>query len=130
MAETWQPMTDEEFERGHRAAVQRGRERLAREPQALRANYEAVNGRFIVELNNGCTFIFPADKVQGLQGAAPELLAAGKPSPNGLGLHWNALDVHFSLAGLMAGIFGTAQWMADSAQPANQSKPQRQRDAA
>ena len=132
MARAWQPMSEEEFARRHQEAVRRGREILAHEPQVVSVAYEPGNGRFVAELNNGCVFIFPADKVQGLRGAAPELLAQVKPSPSRLGLHWDGLDVHFSLAGLMSGVFGSPQWVAELTQtnPKVSRKPQKQRNAA
>jgi hypothetical protein len=118
----WQPISDEEFERQHKIAVRNTRTLLARTPQAVNVVYEKANGRFVVELNNGCVFIFPADRVEGLRGAAPELLAEVKPSPSRLGLHWKTLDAHFSLAGLMAGVFGSPQWMGELADAGYQNK--------
>jgi hypothetical protein len=38
--------------------------------------------------------------------------AAISRSVMGFGLHWETLDVDFSVAGLVNGIFGTAKWMA------------------
>jgi hypothetical protein len=33
--------------------------------------------------------------------------------PRGAALHWENLDQDFSVAGLLAGIFGTKAWMAE-----------------
>ena len=119
----WQPMSDEEFERRHQAAVRRGQARLAHEPLVVSVVYENASGRVVVDLNNDCVFMFPANRVQGLCGAAPELLAEVAPSPSRLGLHWKTLDAHFSLAGLMDGVLGSSQWMAELAATDHESKP-------
>jgi hypothetical protein len=31
----------------------------------------------------------------------------------GDGLHWETLDTDFTVAGLLAGVFGTKRWMAE-----------------
>jgi hypothetical protein len=67
----------------------------------------------VVEMMNGCTFMFPPELAQGLAGASPNLLAEVKVMPQGFALGWDTLDVHLSLAGLMSGIFGNKTWMAE-----------------
>ncbi len=106
-------MSDEEFERQFAEATKRGRERLKLEPRARRAYYDREHNRIVVEMDSGCTFMFPTELAQGLQGASEEDLAAVKVMPPGFDLHWDALDVQFTVAGLMAGVFGTHKWMAE-----------------
>lgn len=81
---------------------------------ARAVRYDRASDRVVVELNNGCTFTFPPALVQGLGDASPELLAQVYTS-SGIGLHWDELDVDITVAGLMAGIFGTRRWMAAQA---------------
>ena len=63
--------------------------------------------RVIVELTNGCTFTFPADLAQGLDGAGDADLAAVEILGNGYGLHWPSLDVDLAVPDLMTGLRGT-----------------------
>lgn len=107
------PMSEEEFERQYQAAAARGRQRMEAEPSAERAHYDRRQHRIVVELNNDCTFIFPPDKAQGLRGAAPQDLARVEVLPTGAALRWPSLDADFTIAGLLAGIFGTKAWMAE-----------------
>ena len=106
-------MSEEEFERQHEEAVRRGEERMRTEPQAESAAYDRATGRLVIELKNGCTFIVPTELMQGLRGADPELIAEVKLLPRGAALHWEKLDVDFSLAALLAGLFGSERWMAE-----------------
>ena len=97
------------------AALERGR--LARdvEPRASAARYDRRAERVIVELTNGCSFSFPPRLAQGLEHGTEDELAEVEILGAGYGLHWEGLDVDFSLPGLMAGLFGTRAFMARQA---------------
>ena len=102
-------MTDAEID----SAEERGRIAARTEPRALSARYDAAEGRVIVALTNGCTFSFPPHLAQDLENATDEQLAEVEVSPAGIGLHWETLDVDFTVAGLMVGRFGTARYMRE-----------------
>jgi len=104
--------TEEELEQQYNEATKRGEEALAREIQAQSVHYDRSSNRIVVELKNGATFIVPCELVQGLRGAAPEDIAEVELGPRGAALHWETLDVDFSVTGLMRGIFGNQAWMA------------------
>jgi hypothetical protein len=106
-------MSEEEFERQYRAAVERGRERTETEPSAERAYYDERNDRVIVELDNECVFMFPPDRAQGLRGATARDLSEIEVMPTGYALRWPRLDADFTVAGLLAGVFGTKAWMSE-----------------
>jgi len=106
----WQ-MSDEEFDKQFEEATKRGQEALRTQPRAKSAYYDAGSGRIVVELLNGCTFVFPAHLAQGLRGASGQDLAEVKVMPHGFALHWETLDADFSLEALMAGRFGSKRWM-------------------
>jgi hypothetical protein len=93
-------------------ARQRGEELAQLEPRAIDARYEGTSGKVIVNLSNGCTFTFPARALQGLAEATDAELAQVEVLGTGYGLHWEDLDADFSVPGLLAGLFGTRQWMA------------------
>lgn len=92
-------------------AERRGEAISSDEPRATSALYDAPSGRVIVELANGCGFLFPARSVQGLENATDEDLAEVEVLGLGVGLHWERLDVDISVPGLLAGLFGTKAWM-------------------
>ena len=64
-------LTDEEFE----AATRRGEERSRSEPRAVGARFDGESARVIVELANGCIYIFPAEMAE----------EAARGGPNGPG---------------------------------------------
>jgi len=92
-------------------ALARGRRRAVTEPQAERAHYERRTGRVVVDLTNGCSFVFPARSLQGLAQATDAELAGIEILGAGHGLHWPALDADFTVPGLLMGVFGTRAWM-------------------
>ena len=103
-------LSDSEFE----AATKRGIHPKG-EPRAVAAYFDATSRRIVVELDGGTSFSFPADMAQDLENASDEDLADIELLGGGFGLHWEKLDVDFTVAGLAAGIFGTARYMAQQA---------------
>jgi hypothetical protein len=94
-----------------KAAEARGRKMFETEPRALGARYDQSTGRVVLDLANGCTYAFPAQLVQDLQGASPEDLASVEVDGVGFNLHWPALDADLYVPALVSGIFGTRAWM-------------------
>ncbi|MEA3065486.1 MAG: hypothetical protein QOJ27_1938 [Sphingomonadales bacterium] len=94
------------------AARARARLRRATEPHAASARYDRRNDRIVVELTNGATFAFPPHLVEGLSEATADELAEVELLGGGFGLHWETLDVDYTVPGLVNGVFGTAKWMA------------------
>ena len=93
------------------AAARRGRIEVDTKPRAVSAHYDRQADRIVIELASGCTFLFPPGIAQDLQDATPDQLADIEVSPVGFALHWPQVDVDLSVAGLVAGIFGTAKFM-------------------
>ena len=106
-------MSEEEFERQYRAAQRRGRQTLNNTPRAQATRYDPTSKRIVIEFLNRSTFTFPVELVQGLRQAADEDLADIRLLAQGLALDWPRLDVQLSIAGLLAGQFGTKAWMAE-----------------
>ena len=92
------------------AAALRGRIEADTKARAVAARYDRQADRIVIELVNGCTFLFPPGIAQDLQDAMPDQLAEIEVSPAGFALHWPQIDVDFSVAGLVAGLFGTASF--------------------
>jgi Protein of unknown function (DUF2442) len=103
--------TEQELESMFDEATIRGKLASAVEPQAKSAHYDRANKRVVVELKNGATFIFPSELAQGLSGASANDTAQVELGPRGASLHWEKLDVDFSIVGLMSGVFGNKAWM-------------------
>jgi Protein of unknown function (DUF2442) len=61
------------------------------EPRAKAVRYDATRRQIIVELSNGCNFIFPAEMGQGLANATNEELADVQVLGKCFGLHWENL---------------------------------------
>jgi len=97
----------QQFEQAQVAATQASQI----EPRAIAAYYDSNEHLIIIRLRSGASFSFPPDIAQGLAGANPEDLADVEITPMGDGLHWEALDADFNVAGLLAGQFGTKKWM-------------------
>ena len=83
------------------------------EPRAVSACYDTDTGLIVINLKSGAVYSFPSAIAQGLTNAEGSLLAEVEITPSGDGLHWDALDVDFTVKGLLAGIFGTKAWMAE-----------------
>jgi hypothetical protein len=99
----------QQFEQAEACAIQAN----LTEPRAIAAHYDLASGLIMIRLRSGAVFSFPPAIAQGLAGATAEDLAQVEITPMGDGLHWKVLDADFSVAGLLAGRFGSKRWMTD-----------------
>ena len=104
-----------EISRSYDRATKAGEAKLATQPRAAKAHYDARKARLVVELTNGVILMLPPKLLQGLRGATTAQLSEVELSPMGTGLHWEALDADLGVAGLAAGIFGSKTWMSELA---------------
>ena len=112
-------LTDAQFE----AAENRGQAALETEPRATAARYNRKTGRVTVDLMNGCTYVFPSHLVQDLDAASSDDLDAVEVDGMGFNLHWPKLDADLYVPALVAGVFGTKDWMSKAmARQAGRSK--------
>ncbi|MBB3611686.1 DUF2442 domain-containing protein [Rhizobium sp. BK602] len=82
----------------------------AERPIPASVRFDSSSERVVVEFTNGASFMFPARSLQGLEEATVAQL--GEVELLGeTGLHWESLDVDYTIAGLMNGIFGTKAFM-------------------
>ena len=79
--------------------------------RARTACYDPATGRVQVDLENGCSFAFPARMAEGLGATSDADLADVEILGAGYGLHWEKLDVDLSVPALLAGLFGTKAHM-------------------
>lgn len=104
---------EDELDQQHLVAQRRGEAQRQTEPQAQQVTYDRAKEQLVVELKNEVILLLPRHLIQGLQDATAEQIAALQVGPRGASLHWESLGLSFSLAGLMAGIFGTQAWMQE-----------------
>jgi hypothetical protein len=104
------PRTDAEFERQNEQAIRAAREADQVEPRAAAVTYERDQALVLVHLRSGVAFGFPPERIPGLEKAKHEQLASVRISPSGDGLHWDKLDVHASLTGLIAETLSLREW--------------------
>jgi hypothetical protein len=97
-------------DRHYREATRQGEEDRARSPIPASVRFDEASGRIIVEFTNGAAFMVPARSLQGLENATVQQLQDVELLGE-TGLHWESLDVDYTIAGLMRGIFGTAKFM-------------------
>lgn len=97
-------------DRHYRAATMQGDAERNRSPIPASVRFDEASGRIVVDFTNGAAFMVPARAIQGLENATVAQLAEVELLGE-TGLHWETLDVDFTIAGLMNGIFGTAKFM-------------------
>ena len=92
-------------------AIERGHIAQRNKLRADAVRYDKQNNRIIIDLINGRTFAFPPYVAPELESATDEELAAVEILGAGYGVHWKALNLDLSIAGLLAGVFGTKAYV-------------------
>ncbi|NEO83750.1 MAG: DUF2442 domain-containing protein [Spirulina sp. SIO3F2] len=106
-------------------------QKLAEEgPCATSVRYDESRGLIEIQLKSGAMLSFPPHLAQELTDATPAQLNDVWLDAAGLSVHWESLDVDFSIAGLMQGLFGTKAWMAELGRKGGQSMSDAKRKAA
>ncbi len=91
-------------------AKKRWAEERAEHPIPNAVRFDGPSERIIVDFTNGASFMFPARAVEGLELATAAQLAEVELLGE-TGLHWESLDVDYTVTGLMSGIFGSKTFM-------------------
>jgi hypothetical protein len=97
-------------------------------PRTVKVSFDERLNVLIIKLSDGTRCLIPRENVQGLQSATPEQL--NNVEIFGPGLHWKDLDVDFTVAGLMRGIYGSAKWMAAIGKVGGKAKSERKKEAS
>ncbi len=79
----------------------------------IAATYDQAEDAIAIRFADGVELRIPRRLVQGLQRATPNQLKDIAIEGPGTGLVWPALGVAHYVPGLVAGTFGTRQWMAE-----------------
>lgn len=91
-------------------AKQRWQAERAQRPTPVSVEFDPVSGRIAVEFTNGAAFMVPARALEGLEEASDAQLAEVELLGE-TGLHWEGLDIDYTISGLMSGVFGTKAFM-------------------
>jgi len=93
------------------AAIQEARLFERYDQRVLQATYSSRDDRLVLLLEKGVTHTIPRRLLQGLSDAEPKVLNDIELLGKGTGLYWPALDVAHLVSGLLAGVYGSANWM-------------------
>jgi hypothetical protein len=85
------------------AAKARWREERAFRPTPLSVRYDRDSKNIVIYFEHGAIFMVPSHKLEGLHHAADDDLAAVELLGE-TGLHWEKLDVDYTIAGLLSGL--------------------------
>lgn len=73
-------------------------------------SYDPTQALVLVQLRSGFAFGFPPERIPGLEGATKKQLSNCRISPSGDGLHWDDLDTHASLTGIITDALNLRDW--------------------
>ncbi len=99
--------TDEEID----AAIQQARIFEKFDRRAACATYSGGADTFLLRMEYGVTYSIPRKLLQGLREANHSDLNNIELLGRGTGLYWPALDVVHPVSALLAGVFGSVDWM-------------------
>ena len=95
------------------SADARGRSVLEHGPTASQVRVDTAKLEIDVELPSGVRFMIPVRLIQGLDGATSDELMDVEIWADGLVINWEKLDVQMHVPSMVAGVFGTRQWMSE-----------------
>jgi hypothetical protein len=98
------------FDQQNDQAIRAAREADRVEPRARAITYDPDQALVLVHLRSGLMVGFPPERIPGLEEASATQLANVHISPSGDGLHWDELDAHASLTGLMVDGLNLREW--------------------
>jgi len=100
--------------RANFARASRAERRAAKaEPRAAFAAYRFQERALRIELTNGATITLPVKLISALNGASPKDLRAVEVLGRGGDLHWEDLDLHLNVPGLLSSLFSGPEWLAE-----------------
>ena len=103
--------TDKEIEEQLDESARLGKSEL--EPAATAIRYINNAERISLDFADGFSLIFPTSKIKELRNAPPSEIRKGALTENGDAIHWDNLDAHYTVTGLLFGRFGTSAWMRE-----------------
>jgi hypothetical protein len=83
----------------------------AQRPIPVSVRFDPRSSHIVIEFTNTSAFTVPARALQGLEQATDAQLADVELLGE-TGLHWDSLDVDYTVSGLMNGVFGSKAFLA------------------
>jgi len=108
-------ITDEQIEAQISKAKTAWVEAASTEPQAESVSFNSRKLLYVIRLTNGAVFSFPAALIREIAEAPVEDLSNVHLSSLGNSIHWEKLDVDFSIPGLIYRLLGTKASMSELA---------------
>lgn len=105
-------------------------EAASTEPRAASIGFDSQNLLFVITLTNGAEFSFPATLIREIAEAPVEELSDVHLSESGSSIHWEKLDVDFSIPGLIYRILGTKVSMSELARQGGKKTSKAKSEAA
>jgi len=106
----WQ-LTDEEIQAQLKRSLELGD--AVQESRASDFKFDRKNKTIQIDFPDGTALTFPTSKIKELRGVSDDQIEQGYLTPRGNALHWDNLDAHYTIAGFVANIFGTREWMQE-----------------
>ena len=103
--------TDKEIEDQLDESARLGKSEL--EPEATAIRYINNAERISLEFSDGFSLAFPTSKIKELRNASPSEVRKGALTEDGDAIHWDNLDAHYTVTGLLFDRFGTSAWMRE-----------------
>jgi hypothetical protein len=100
------------------------------EPRAQSVTFYPRKLQYTIELTNRAQFSFPVPLIRELADASKEALADVHLSGDGSSIHWETLDVDFSVPGLIYRILGTKPSMSELGRQGGKTKSSAKSEAA
>jgi Protein of unknown function (DUF2442) len=92
-----------------------GEAELQQNPKVIDVKFNQKTRRLVFNLSNEITFLVPSNLIQGLQNATKKDLEKVEFWDEGLMIYWSNLDVAFQVSSLMKGVFGSKNWISETA---------------
>lgn len=108
-------ITDEQIEAQISKAKTAWVESASTDPHAESVSFDAQNLLYVIKLTNGAVFSFPTALIREIAEASAEDLSNVHLSGSGNSIHWETLDVDFSIPGLLYRLLGTKVSMSELA---------------
>jgi nucleoid DNA-binding protein len=119
-------MIQKQIERARKA----GERALQESPRVVSVDFQEDDRLLVLNMQNGLSVRIPVDELQGLSRAPWADVKKAKIAEQGLALHWDSLDVHFTVPGLVKGVYGTSEWMKEIGRKGGHATSLKKRRAA
>jgi hypothetical protein len=94
-------------------ASRAGKRAAKTEARASTVVYRPKEHALQMRLTNGAAITLPLELIPNLRRASPQDIRAVEILGQGVGLHWESLDLDISVPGLLSSVFAGPEWLAE-----------------